>query len=276
MTETNHQYDSAQLSALATRATWGDPVAQRIILESLAEVAYHCDWYVLVDAIRDAQRSPRTQPARLETEQHLLLGYVGEYRLHEVARLIDQIEGKVAAVFEVPRNEPLINDRMTWFISPHARVRWSMGDAYACLLPSESNEEASLEGMIAEQLAGAFIDSYALGKLPSWLTQGASWAVVSRVEGKDPRVATWNQAIVPALQAMSDPDDFLTGQLLPDQAAVLNYSFAKFLMSDGTRFKRLLTLVREGTAFNAAFQQVYNGDPKALAVVWASTAASTD
>jgi hypothetical protein len=46
-------------------------------------------------------------------------------------------------------------------------------------------------------------------------------------------------------------------------------------MSDGTSFKRLLTLIREGTAFNAAFQQVYNGDPQALAAVWARTAAST-
>jgi hypothetical protein len=241
--------------------------------------------------------SPGVAPDRVETERHLLLGSVGEDRLQEMARLIDQMEGKVATVFKVPRNEPLIKGRLTWFVfkrrfeysefglmaenrreiprDTRGHWRYNVVDAYACLLPPESNEEASLEGLIAEQLAGAFTDSYALGKLPGWLTQGVAWVVVSRVEGKDPRVAAWNQAIVPALQAMSAPDDFLAGKLLPEQTAVLNYSFAKFLMSDGTRFKRLLTLVREGTAFDAAFQQVYNGDPKALAAVWARTAART-
>jgi len=80
---------------------------------------------------------------------------------------------------------------------------------------------------------------------------------------------------VPGILARSQKaDDFLTGALPPADSAVLNASFADYLLSNSRGFSSLLTALRRNTPFDQAFQQAYRGTPSQLAGPWAAKALS--
>ncbi|MBI1901950.1 MAG: hypothetical protein HYS13_12675 [Planctomycetia bacterium] len=235
---------------------------------------------------------PDEKADRVETNNFLLMGNVGEDRLKEIGRAAESQLDKVAAVFGAGA-KPLVKGRMTLFafnkaydyseyaqmvdqfkVPRHWRGHWryTIVDAYAGIYPPQFPEDGALEPLLAEQIAGVYVESH--GQVPRWFSQGSAWVVASRVGAKDPRVLRWNESIPAALRSMSAADDFLTGKIAADDAAVLNYSFCSFLMTNKAAYRKLLVDAQKGAEFDKAILSAYRSpDLKTLAMAWAVSAA---
>ena len=240
--------------------------------------------------------APDEQPEKLESENFVLYGNVGEDELARVRDVAEAQQSRVVKMLKGPTTGPFLKGRVTLFVfkrrydySEHGRMverreippdwyghwRFNVVDAYACVVPPD-DKEYSLTALVAEQLAGTYLDSLSKdGKLPEWFSQGSAWAVASNIDGKDPRIQLWDDRIPAALAGSSKPDDFLTGALPPGDTAVLNYSFCKFLMSNSKAYSTLLAGLREKKEFNQAFGEAYRADPKLVAAAWALKVASS-
>ena len=236
---------------------------------------------------------PDEAPDRAETENFLLMGNVGQNRLTEMAAEIESVVPKVARIFKAPAKKPLLKGRMTLFVFGKrydysefgqmverrevpdgylGHFRFNVVDAYGAVLAPESEEDYSLHALIGQQLAGTYLESQ--GQMPAWFSQGVSWAVGAKIDAKDPLVKQRAEAVPGILARSQKAEDFLTGALPPADSAVLNASFADYLMSNSRGFGALLTALRRNTPFDAAFQQAYRGTPAQLAGPWAAKALS--
>ena len=187
-----------------------------------------------------------------------------------------------------PSGQPMLKGRLTIFVFSHrfeyseyaqmvekrsiprdwrGHWRYNIVDAYACLYPPRTEEDGKLESLMAEQIAGAYVDS--LGKVPGWFAQGTAWEIASRIDKKDARIAKWNARVPEVVRQLEKADDFLTGKLSAGDAAVLNYSFMKFLMGKSANYKALLGALRKGVEFKKAFVRAYRGEPSQAALAWA-------
>lgn len=247
--------------------------------------------------VGDAERNwrlsnPDVSPDQVSTKNFLLLGNVGEDRLQEIGDTAEKALPKVAAIFKASTDKPLIKGRLTIFAvnrrfeySEFGRMvekretpanqrghwRYTITDAYACIYPPQLEDDLGLEPLLAEQIAGAYVETY--GEVPEWFAQGTAWEVAARMAARDRRVVDRDNAITGAASKMSKGDDFLTGKLPPDDAAVLNYGFVKFLMgrNNAARYQQLLNALQGGAQFERAFQAIYKGTPNQLATAWATS-----
>lgn len=234
--------------------------------------------------------NPDEAPELVETDNFLIVGNVGEDRLREVGRQAEAQLPKVATIFGASQ-KPLFKGRMTIFAFDKSydysefgqmvekreipsgwrgHWRYTVVDNYAGVYPPRSDSEGKLDTLLAEQIAGAYIETQ--GKFPRWFTQGSAWAVAARMSPKDARIVRWNDMVAPAAARMTAPDDFLTGKVSPDAAAVLNYSFCSSMMANKAAYNRLIELVHGGTSFDNALQQTFRADAKTLAGRWAPRA----
>ncbi|MFO0904848.1 MAG: c-type cytochrome domain-containing protein [Pirellulales bacterium] len=228
---------------------------------------------------------PSTPPNRFESANFLVLGNVGEATLADIGARAEAMAPKVAAVFKAPADQPLIKGRMTLFvfgdrydysefgqmverrqIPKEWRGHWQFNivDSYGAIVPAR-NDEYSLELLVAQQLAGAYIAS--LGKTPRWFAEGAARATAAKLDGGDARVAGWNEQLSAVLAAMSSPDDGVNGKLAPEMNEVANYAYVTFLMND-RRFPKLLDQLKTGAAFDKAFSETFGGSPGQVAEAW--------
>jgi mono/diheme cytochrome c family protein len=235
--------------------------------------------------------NPEDKPTQHETTNFLLVGNVGQDRLKEIGEAAEKIQGRIAAIFGATAGQPLIKGRLTLFVfnkrfdySEYRQMvekrstpsdwsghwRYTIVDAYACIHPPETDRDGTLEALLAEQLAGAYVET--LGAVPSWFAQGTAWEVAARLGKKDPRVAQWNDRLPEVLSQMTKGDDFLTGKLSAGDAAVANYAFVKSLMSKQAPYRAVLSAVKKGTEFKQAFVSVYRAEPNQIAEQWARTA----
>jgi mono/diheme cytochrome c family protein len=233
--------------------------------------------------------NPDDKAAQHETKNFLLVGNVGESRLKEVGESAEKLKERVVTALGGQASAPMVKGRITMFVfgrrfdySEYGQMvekreiprewighyKYTIIDAYACLVPPQTKEEGTLDGLVAEQIAGVYVESLG-GDVPGWFSQGTAWAVASNMATRDARVTAWGERIPEALAKMKKPDDFLTGQLSASDAAVLNYSYAKFLMSKTANFRQLLGYLRKGMDFQQAFAGAYKGTPAQVAAVWA-------
>jgi hypothetical protein len=138
--------------------------------------------------------------------------------------------------------------------------------AYGAVVPPKA-KDYSLPTLIAQQLASAYVSS--AGEVPPWFAEGAGRVAAARLDPKDPRVQQWDADLSGIVATMQAPDDFLTGKLGNEETQVVAYSFLKFLMASQPKFNALLTDLRAGQSFDAAFAKAYGGPPAQLAVAWA-------
>lgn len=233
---------------------------------------------------------PGINPEVVETEDLLLIGNVGENTLKDLAQKAQSLVPRIAQLFHHPAKEPLVKGRITLYCFqqrydysefgrmvekrdlPPGRVghwRFDQVDAYGALIPSRSDQYSN-EALLAQQIAGAYVAS--LGEVPHWFAEGAARAAAARIADDDPRVEAWEDGLAAAIAAMGKPDDFLTGNLPPEQADIVSYSFVKFLMTDSKRFSSLLAALRAGQPFPAAFSRAYGSSPSQVAQVWVRSA----
>jgi len=122
--------------------------------------------------------------------------------------------------------------------------------------------------LVAQQIGAMYVASQGRG-VPHWFAEGCGRAIAARMApASDQRIARWDDELSGALGVLTKPEDFLTGQLPPEQSDVCSFSFAKFLMSDNRRFGLMIDGLRKGGEFGAVFKAIYGGTPAELAVNW--------
>jgi hypothetical protein len=144
--------------------------------------------------------------------------------------------------------------------------RYNVVDAYGCILAPEA-DEYSLGALVAQQMAGAYLDS--VGRTPAWFSQGSAWALAARVDPRDPTFKAFKDQVPAIMSQMKKADDFLTGNLPTGDAAVLNFGFAEYLLSSAGNYGKLLAALKKGVPFDQALRQSYGGDASQLAASWA-------
>jgi hypothetical protein len=233
---------------------------------------------------------PGYEAKTARTRNFLLVGSMGEASLREYGEAAEKLAPRVAAMVGARSDEALIKGRLTLFFFAQRydysefgqmvekrelprgwRGHWKYDiiDAYGALIPPRT-DEYSLDGLISEQLAATYVAS--LSDAPEWFADGVGRVVASRIALKDSRVTAWNSELPGILGAFVKPDDFLSGKIQPESAAIAGYSFVRFLMKDSKRFSAVLNALRDGEEFGRAFSKVYGGSPAQATQIWARTA----
>jgi cytochrome c553 len=231
---------------------------------------------------------PGIQADRHETANFLVLGNLGPNALQQVGESAEALAPKIAGIFKAPADKPLVKGRMTLFafrerydygefgkmveqrdLPPAWRghFRFSVVDAYAAFMPPKS-DDFSLDALLAEQIGGLYIAALGKSGTPVWFSTGAGRVAASRLDGADPRVLAWDDAVLDVAARMPAPDAFMTNKMDTDSGAIAAYSYVKFLMTDSRKFNILLDQLRKGGEFGPSFAQVYGGSPNQLCDLW--------
>lgn len=235
--------------------------------------------------------SPDSSPQKIENEQFLLVGNLSPTRTVEIGELAMQMRAKVAKALHLPVDEPFFKGRMTLFAFRkhfdytefgtmverrelpaewHGHWRYNVVDCYGCVLVPD--DDKGVELTLAEIFAGAYIDNQA--KVPRWFSEGAARAIAARLVTRDATAKHWDEQVKQALAKGRTPDDFLkAGDVLSADAGATAYGFMKTLLKSMPKFTAMLADLRQGTNFDVAFRNHFNGDPAKLAAVWAQSAA---
>ncbi|MGD9721753.1 MAG: c-type cytochrome domain-containing protein [Pirellulales bacterium] len=280
--------DGARFDAADAAATLEDSVAlvaaQRATHDELAKMRAELaekNWRLFL---------PDSPPHREESASVLVVGTVGRELLAEVAHIAEEQTAKVARLFRLPENQPLVRGRLTLYVFDkrydyaelgtmlearelpaqwRGHWRYTGVDAYGCVLVD--GDEVS-PGLVAQQIAGVYVAS--LGKVPRWFAEGTARAAAARLDPKDARQATWDGQVTQLIQTADDPAAFLTAQLPPEDSDVLSYSFVKYLMGGPGRHAQLLAALAAGTSFDEAFLKSYRASPAEIAATWKLRAVS--
>ena len=232
---------------------------------------------------------PDAEPVRQETEHFLLIGNVGPKLLSEVAATAEKQVPSLRRLFRVPAGPPFIKGKMTIFvfdkrydyseIGPmieqreipsewRGHWRYTFIDAYGCVLPPSAAAEYSLNGLVAQQIAGVHIAS--LGRVPRWFPEGAARVAAGKLDPKDARVRAWDARLPEIVNTSGSADRFVRGALPPEDADLMSYGFVRFLMGSAGPYRNLLTSLRGGTQFEQAFTSAYGAAPNQVVAAWAA------
>jgi mono/diheme cytochrome c family protein len=276
-------------------AKFDGPDAKQSIVEvaAIAKAAGQTHEQLSADRAKLAEQNwrlglPGIEASRSESTNFLVLGNVGENTLADIAQRAEAQAPKVAAVLKAPTDQPLVKGRLTLFVfgerydygefgtmvekralppSWRGHHRYSIVDAYGVVMPSKAGDY-SLDTLIAQQLAAVHVASLGRG-VPTWFAEGTGRVVATRlVQGADSRIDKWDPAVPQVISMMTAPDDFLTGKLSDEEAAIASYSFVKFLMKDARKHQILLDNLAKGGEFNKSFLTAFGGTPNQLAVAW--------
>ena len=234
--------------------------------------------------------SPSREPATHATENFLLLGRLGSEQLEAIAAAAETQHAAISRLLRLPADEPLFKGRLTIYAFERrydygelgrmvekrelpaewdGHWRFNILDAYACLLLPRRSEDA-YELKLSELIAGAYIDSRST--VPAWFSYGSARAIASRALPRDVQVAQWDRELKDRAAGLSGADDLLAGRLPEGELALLGYGLADFLMSDLGRYTRLLQLLADGQAFDAALAESYGAAAPDLAQTWLARA----
>jgi len=223
-----------------------------------------------------------------ESTNFLVVGKVGESVLAEVSDKAETLAKKVGDILKAPDDQPLVKGRMTLFVFAdrydytefgkmvekrdlppvwRGHYRYNIVDSYGAVLMPRANDY-SLDVLVAQQIGAMYVAAQGRG-VPHWFAEGCGRAIAARLApASDQRIARWDDELSGVLGTLAKPDDFLSGQLPPEEADVCSFSFAKFLMSDNKRFTSMIDGLRKGGDFGKVFAATYGGPPPQLAAVW--------
>lgn len=238
---------------------------------------------------------PGVTSTTVESTNFLVMGNVGENTLKGIGEAAEMTAPKVASLLKAPAGQPLIRGRMTLFVfdqrydyaefgnmverrelpkSLRGHFQANPVEVYGAILPSKSSEY-SLEAMIGQQVAGAYVANLGKSGTPRWFSEGAARAVAAKLSPDDARIVAWDEELPRILSSMTAPNDFLEGKLSPEDADIASYSFVRWLMNDSRRFDALLSGLKKGQEFTQTFSTAYGGSPAQLSANWAVKGAIT-
>ncbi len=263
----------------------GDPNLNVGQVAALAKAQSSTHAELTVERARLAEQNwrlgmPNIPFTKVETENFLIMGNVGEDTLKDLGKKIEAVQPRIATIFNMPAGQPMVKGRMSIFVFNQrydygefgqmvekrslpaewkGHWRFTTVDAYGALIPPKA-DDYSFDALVAQQIAGTYVASLGKG-CPRWFAEGSARVVASRIAPKDSRVFDWENDLSGALGSMTKADDFLTGKLPPEQSDVVSYSFVRFLMKNAGLYQALLTAVRGGETFDKAFVAVFKGTP---------------
>lgn len=227
---------------------------------------------------------PDETPVTATLDDVLVLGNLPQSQLDEAAGTLEMaaagvrkhlgdgpmLKGGVAClVFAKPYDYS--NFRQT--ILGEERPKGLMGSAgvsgdvaYAALIaPARSDSGDELAALAAEQIAAAaFVGRGA----PAWFASGAGRAVAAKVAPKAAATKAWKAEAADALARLAAPADFFGGHAGPVAQAAIGGGFISALAPSPAKLQALVARLDGGTAFDAAFAEVFKGPPEALFTAW--------
>lgn len=217
---------------------------------------------------------PNDDPVISNSGELILLGNVQESRLNSVASEFDEAVGRIRTRLGLPKKEPIVKGGVVVYLLgsrydysefgqmvegrelPRSwRAHWAAAgtDIYATALIDNDWTEETAPAESLHALAGAYFGAFR--GVPYWFAEGASrHIVVSEFRRGSPLVASW-QAGMQAIQRVKSSKDLLAGKVDEEAAGVAGLRLASvvFHRSNKRRADSLLTALREGTSFDAAF-----------------------
>ncbi len=216
------------------------------------------------------------------TDNFLVMGTGSEARLAEIGGQAESLASRTASVLKSPDGDPFAKGNVALFVVdkrydfsefgkmvqkrqfPRAiSSSWNVlgADAYVILLAPFSSEESSYEVTLARDLAAVHVSGWN-PTIPRWFADGMAYWTVAKMFKRNKALANLDQNAVAAVSQMKQPDDFISGKISADQAALVGYQFVSSLQSDSRSFKQLVKALREKEGFDQAFEQSYGISPK--------------
>lgn len=229
---------------------------------------------------------PDSPAERLQSASFLLLGNVSERELTELSAQAEALVPRIGKLLKLPDGAPPLKGGATLYffrtgydygefgrmvekreLPAHWRAHfgYDVVDAYAAFQLTGQDEETR-ETVLAQQIASLYVA--AQGSVPNWFAQGVGRAVAARLVNRSPLAASWLEQAQAALPRLQSPGEFLQGRPSVEEAEVLGYRYADFLMNDMRRLQKLFEAVRAGRPFAESFEQAYGGSPEQVAVTW--------
>lgn len=226
---------------------------------------------------------PNVSHETIETENFLVMGNADREMMQQVADRAEALAPAVVRMFRGNAREPFVKGRMTLYVFRGrydysefgtmvekrqlpaewvAHTRYDIIDQYAALLPPRENFE-SFDGPLVQQLASGYLAAMG-GSVPKWFSDGAGIMAVTKLVRDDPRIKQWESEVPGIIASQTKPDDFITGALPEDRAALVASGMVGQLSSDNRRWGQLLTALRQGEDFNVAFQALWGATPSQL------------
>ncbi len=234
---------------------------------------------------------PSQSPAKVETDDFIVMGNVSEDELKSIAGKAEQATESVERLLPPGDKDYVVKGRMTIFVFKQrydysefgqmvekrqipsdwkGHWQYTLLDAYGTLILPNSTDEYSLEALLAEQIAGVRVASMG-EEIPEWFSAGVARVAASKTERDDPRVLQWQESLPAVFAKMEKPTDLFGNKLTPEEKGLASFSYVEFLMSDRRRFTRLMDQLEQGQPFEESFQKAYGGTPQQATAVWAQS-----
>lgn len=229
---------------------------------------------------------PDSPAERVQSTSFLSLGNVSDRELSELSAQAETLVPRIVKLLKLSSDAPPLKGGATLYffrtgydygefgrmvekreLPAHWRAHfgYDVVDAYAAFHLTGQDGETR-ETVLVQQIASLYVA--AQGSVPNWFAQGVGRAVAARLVNRSPLAASWLDSAQAALPKLQSPGEFLQGRPSVEEAELLSYRYADFLMSDMRRFQKLLESVRAGRPFAESFEQAYGGSPEQVAVTW--------
>ena len=229
------------------------------------------------------------------TDNFLVIGNVSQQRLEALAAEAEKLVGPIRTALSLPADKPLVHGRLTIYAMAHRydytefalmverrsrlprgqRGHWqyTVVDAYApIIVPAESKDPASadtLAPLLTEQIAAATIATR--WQVPAWLATGLGRAIAASGAPKDAPPTDYDERLKSLLENKPTADDWLTGKLPPDDADLLGYGLARYLLTTGLKMRTLATSLERGQPLDAALTKSHGRTLAEMAAQWLAT-----
>ena len=220
--------------------------------------------------------------SKSETDNFFVLGTGSEARLAEIGGQAESLASRTAAVLKTPAGKPFAKGNVALFVvdkrydfsefgkmvekrqfprSINSSWKADPAEAYVVLLAPFSGSESDYEVTLARDLAAVHVSGWN-ASIPRWFADGMAYWTVAKMFKRNKALANLDRGAAAAVATMRKPDDFITGKMAADQAALVGFQFVSALQSNSRSFKRLLKLLREQKGFDQAFEECYGIAPK--------------
>jgi hypothetical protein len=134
-------------------------------------------------------------------------------------------------------------------------------EAYVVMLAPFSGDESSREVTLSRDLAAIHVAGWN-PTIPHWFAEGMAYWTAMKMFKRDKTLIDLDSIAMASAAKMRKPDDFITGKISADQAALVGYAAVRSLQSNSRSFKRLLKAVRAKEGFDQAFKQSFGLPPR--------------
>ncbi len=222
------------------------------------------------------------EASETKTDNFLVFGTGSKARLANIGQQAESLASRTASVLKSQEGDPFIKGKASLFVvdkrydfsefgkmvekrqfSRSISSSWNAdgAEAYIVLLAPFSSEESSYELTLARDLAAVHVSGWN-PTIPRWFADGMAYWTVAKMFKRNKALVNLDRSAASAVAQMKKPDDFISGKISADQAALVGYQFVSSLQSNSRSFKRLLKALREKEGFDQAFEQSYGISPK--------------